>query len=83
MKKNTKMRNKSIIKKENKKIEILKEILVNMKNSTIYFFKELRKNPKKTLLSLINSIFEVVKNNSLFFVYIILNVAIGILVRYL
>ena len=72
------------MKKNNKKNKnnIVKDILINAKNAIISFWKDLRKSPKMTLLSLLNTVVEGVKNNSLFFVYIILNVAIGILLRY-
>ena len=74
----------SMKKKSNKKIKenLFKNVVISMKNSVIDFFKNLRKDPKGTLIALLNGIVEGVKNNSLFFVYIILNVIIGILLRY-
>jgi len=45
-------------------------------------YKDFRKNPKKTLLTLINTCVEIVKNNTLFFVFVITNVFIGILLRF-
>lgn len=45
-------------------------------------YKDFRKNPKKTLITLINTFIEIVKNNPEFFVFVITNVFIGILLRY-
>ena len=45
-------------------------------------YKDFRKNPKVTLLSLLNTFIEMIKNNTLFFVFVITNVFIGILLRF-
>ena len=44
--------------------------------------KDLKKNPKKTILNLINNCAEIIKNNSVFFTYIITSLFIGIVLRY-
>ena len=69
-------------KKKNKENNI-SEILKNIKKDTIKFFKDMRKNPKKTTLTAINTMFEIVKNNLVFFVFIMTNVFIGVSLRYL
>ena len=68
--------------KKNKKENILKNVLISMKNATVSFFKTIKKDPKKAFSALYTGIFEGIKNNSLFFVYILLNVFIGVLLRY-
>ena len=64
-------------------VATLKDVLKNMKNNTVKFFKDLRKDPKKTLITLISKIFEIIKNNPVFFVYILTSVFIGVTLRYL
>lgn len=43
---------------------------------------DFRKNPKKTSINIINATVEIIKNNPLFFVFVVTNVFIGILLRY-
>lgn len=62
--------------------DTLKDVLNNMKVITIAFFKNLRRNPKKTIVTLINNCAEIVKNNSVFFTYVITSLFIGIVLRY-
>ena len=62
--------------------DVLKDVLNNMKVITLSFFKDLKKNPKKTLFTLINNCCEIVKNNIVFFTYIITSLFIGIVLRY-
>ena len=64
-------------------VATLKDVLKNMKNNTVKFFKDLKKDPKKTLITLISKIFEIIKNNPVFFVYILTSVFIGVTLRYL
>ena len=64
-------------------IYTFKDVLKNMKKNTVKFFKDFKKSPKKTTISLISRILEIVKNNPVFFVYIITSVFIGITLRYL
>ncbi len=45
-------------------------------------YENFRKNPKKTTLTILNTIMEIIKNNTLFFVFLVVNVFIGILLRY-
>jgi len=63
---------KKVINKEFKKI---KKLFINL-------YKDFKKNPKKTTLTILNAIIEIIKNNILFFVYVVVNVFIGILLRY-
>jgi len=63
---------KNNIKKEFKKI----------KDNFKRLYTDFRKNPKKTIFTLINTFVEIVKNNTVFFVFIITNVFIGILLRF-
>lgn len=63
---------KNNIKKE------LKKIKSNLKK----IYTDFRKNPKKTVLTLINTFVEIVKHNTVFFVFVITNVFIGILLRF-
>lgn len=63
---------KTTIKSEFKKIK------KNIKK----IYNDFRKNPKKTVLTLINTFVEIVKNNTVFFVFVITNVFIGILLRF-
>ena len=60
-----------------------KDVINNIKVITIAFFKDLKKNPKKTIFTLINNCAEIVKNNSVFFTYVITSLFIGITLRYL
>ena len=62
--------------------DTLKDVLNNMKIITLSFFKNLKKNPKKTLFTLINNCAEIVKNNPVFFTYIITSLFIGVVLRY-
>ena len=73
---------KIINKKDNSFKDTLKDVLNNMKVITVAFFKDLKKNPKKTILNLINNCAEIIKNNSVFFTYIITSLFIGIVLRY-
>ena len=73
--------NKNKIKNINFK-DTLKDVLKNMKVITISFFKDLKRNPKKTLLTLINNCFEILKNNPVFFTYVITSLFIGVVLRY-
>ena len=68
--------------KNKKKTNIFKDVIISMKNNIVKFFQDMRKSPKMTLLSLLNAIYEGIKNNTLFFVYILVNLFIGILLRY-
>ena len=77
MKKNIKKTNK--IKKKN---SVFKDVICSMKDNTFEFFRNLKKEPKNTLLSLVNSVAEGVKNNPVFVTYIVVNVFIGILLRF-
>lgn len=52
------------------------------KNNMKKLYQDFRKNPKKTSYILMNTQVEIVKNNTLFFVFVITNVFIGILLRY-
>ena len=63
------------------KIKIEKQ-LNKIKNNLKNLYKDFRKNPKKTTLTLLNTMMEIIKNNTLFFVFVITNVFIGILLRY-
>lgn len=58
--------------------EEFKKIKINLKKT----YKDFKKNPKKTIQTLITTWMEIVKNNQLFFVFVITNVFIGILLRY-
>lgn len=60
----------------------IKRELNNIKKSFKKLYNDFKKNPKKTVLTLINTSVEIVKNNTVFFVFIIINVFIGILLRY-
>ena len=63
--------------------ENFKTVFKTMKKDIVVFFENLKKNPKKTLLNLVNTIMEVIKNNVVFFVYVITSLFIGIALRYL
>ena len=69
--------------KKKKKDNNISEILKGIKKDFVKFISDLRKNPKKTILNLINTICEIVKNNLVFFVFIITNLFIGVSLRYL
>jgi len=73
--------NKNKVKNINFK-DTLKDVLKNMKVITISFCKDLKRNPKKTLLTLINNCFEILKNNPVFFTYVITSLFIGVVLRY-
>ena len=60
----------------------VKKELIKIKKNLNKLYNDFRKNPKKTLLTLINTSVEAVKNNTLFFTFVITNVFIGILLRY-
>ncbi len=60
----------------------IKRELNNIKKSFKKLYNDFKKNPKKTVLTLINTSVEIVKNNTVFFVFVIINVFIGILLRY-
>ena len=60
----------------------IEKIVKNIKKSTIKIVKDFRKDPKKTVLTILNAIVEAIKNNTLFVSYIVLNVFIGILLRF-
>lgn len=53
-----------------------------LKKNTKKLYKDFRRNPKKTAQTILNTISEVIKNNTLFFVFVVSNVFIGILLRY-
>lgn len=53
-----------------------------IKSNLKKIYADFRKNPKKTILTLITTFVEIVKNNTVFFVFVITNVFIGILLRY-
>lgn len=53
-----------------------------IKNKLIKFGNDFRKNPKKTTQILINTFIEIIKNNTVFFIFVLTNVFIGILLRY-
>ena len=59
-----------------------KEELRKIKKFIQKLYKDFRKNPKKTIFTILNSIAEGIKSNILFFVFVITNVFIGILLRY-
>ena len=79
MKKNIKKNNRKI---DNSFKDTLKDVLNNMKVITVSFFKDLKKNPIKTLFTLINNCVEIIKNNIVFFTYVITSLFIGIVLRY-
>ncbi len=54
----------------------------NFKNKVTKIYKDFRKNPKKSCLTFSNTVVETISNNTLFFVFVITNVFIGILLRY-
>lgn len=60
----------------------IKKQLDIFKDKSKKLYKDFRKNPKKTTLTLLNTIAEIVKNNTLFFVFVITNVFIAILLRF-
>lgn len=53
-----------------------------VKTNFIKIYKDFRKNPKRTSHTIITACIEVIKNNPLFFVFVITNVFIGILLRF-
>ena len=53
-----------------------------LKNNCSKLYKEFKKNPKKALQTLLTTCVEIIKNNTLFFVFVVTNVFIGILLRY-
>ena len=55
-----------------------KKIQKNLKK----FYHDLRKSPKLTCLSILNTVIEIVKNNIVFTVFVLTNVFIGILLRF-
>ena len=59
----------------NKEYEKIKKMFLKL-------YKDFRSNPKKTTLTIINSLVEIIKNNTLFFTFVITNVFIAILLRY-
>ena len=63
-------------------IPTIKDIFKNAKRNTINFFRGMRTNPKKTIFSLFNRILEIIKNNPVFFVYLITCTFIGACLRY-
>ena len=63
-------------------INNIKKELNNIKKGLKKLYNDFKKNPKKTVLTLINTSVEIVKNNTVFFVFVITNVFIGILLRY-
>ena len=69
-------------KKNNSFKDTFKDVINSMKVITVAFFKDLKKNPKKTIFTLINNCAEIVKNNSVFFTYIITSLFIGVVLRY-
>ena len=72
-----------MIRKKKEQKETFKSVFSNMKKDFSVFFENLKKNPIKTLLDLLNTAMEIIKNNSVFFVYIITSLFIGISLRYL
>ena len=58
-------------KKNNRIKDKFKDVINSMKVITVAFFTDLKKNPKKTIFTLINNCAEIVKNISVFFTYII------------
>ena len=79
--KSEKVKKDKIVKTEKK--ETFKSVFSTMKKDITVFFENLKENPKKTLLNLLNTMMEIVKNNSVFFVYVITSLFIGISLRYL
>lgn len=63
-------------------MKIIQEELKKIKTNLKKLYKDFKKNPKKTLLTLITTWMEIIKNNPLFFVFVITNVFIGVLVRF-
>lgn len=60
----------------------IKKELKKIKKVSIKLWNDLKKNPKQTGLDLLNTIIEIIKNNILFFVFVLVNVFIAILLRY-
>ena len=63
-------------------IDTVKDIFKNAKRNTTNFFRGMRTNPKKTIFNLFNRILEIIKNNPVFFVYLITCTFIGACLRY-
>lgn len=53
-----------------------------LKTNCAKLYKEFRKNPKKALQTLLTTCIEIIKNNTLFFIFVVTNVFIGVLLRY-
>lgn len=68
--------------KKEKKVKTTKKSFKNFWANIKKFFISLKNNPKKTFITIFNRFRELVKNNILFFVFIIVNVFSGILLRY-
>lgn len=60
----------------------IKNKVENKIKSIKEFGHDFVKNPKKALFTILNAFLEMVKNNVLFFVFVLVNVFIGILLRY-
>lgn len=54
----------------------------NIKKSTITFINKLKKDPRKVIYTIINRFIEIIKNNILFFVYVITLLFNTIILRY-
>lgn len=60
----------------------IKNKVENKIKSIKEFGHDFVKNPKKAIFTILNAFLEMVKNNVLFFVFVLVNVFIGILLRY-
>lgn len=56
--------------------------LKKIKNNLKKIYNDFRKEPKKTSLTLLNTLVEIIKNESVFFVFVVANVFIAILLRF-
>lgn len=71
------------MKKKTSVMAQVKDILKSGKKHLLDFIKDFKKNPKKAMITLINTSVEIVKNNLEFFVYVATCLFIGIALRYL
>lgn len=74
--------NKTKKRKKKSIIVLIKDEFKKIKDMFCDFLYGLKDSPKKTLISLLVSIIEIIKNNSLFFIYIITSLFISVTIRY-
>ncbi len=60
----------------------IQDYLKKIRTNFIKIYKDFKKNPKKTSQTIITTWMEIIKNNPLFFIFVVTNVFIGILLRF-